>query len=1010
MKQTFTKSATVTFNKKVMAVAITTALSAGFSGAAFAQEEVEEIVVTGIRASLTSAMDIKRDAAGVVDAISSEDIGKMPDTNLAESMQRISGVSIERSNGEGSKVTIRGIDSELVATTVNGRFMPTVGNSLNGGDNTRAFDFANIASEGVAGVEVFKTSRASMITGGLGGTVNFKTLKPLEMKDSSKAVVNAKAVKDESVISGREYTPELSGLYGWHNDEGTFGVVFASSYQVRDSGRANAYVNNWALRQEGMEGQTLPLTNAVTKAPIDYVNKPKEGQLYNLPSDLRYAADVNTRTRTNNQLTMQFKPVENFTATVDYLYSGNEIKVDRSQQSTWYDVGNISAATFDNNTVKTPLIYQQTFPGDKDIAFGQDSIGGKTTNNSLGINLAYEATDDLSFTLDAHNSSSGNVYFSNGAGLAVETAIGEYADFSKDLPVMGWTINDNFLKGDKYRTGNNNGKTDAGDATTSMGTFARTEQEARVEQIQLGGTYKLGDLGFLTENKLDFGVGKSKNSNHFLDNGGDDRVTMGNWAGVDPARFKDHNFRSRDFGSLFKDYGSTTGDKNFNHQGIDADPRTLLEIAEAMYALNNDPDNFNNFVNGKAKWNGKYNTDRTIQEDISSVFVQLASKFDVAGMPANLLAGLRAEKTNLTAISSEFAPTMMRWDSDNDWTVLREGVSPDNVTKTSNQTHALPSMDFDLALTDSIKGRLSVGQTIGRPKYASLKPDCIISPYERTAECGNPELEPMKSTNFDLSAEWYYTDDSYASVGYFRKDVSQFIGNGSKVQPIYGLRDIRSPDSARYQKALANLKAANKAVTDENLFNQFLIDDGKWDGMGSPSPALKNYASANDPLVQWKTTLEVNNRDATIDGVELSVQHIFGESGFGFQANYTMVDSSAKFDFNKKVDQFALNGVSDTANLVAFYDKNGFQARLAYNWRDAFLDRTNVKVNEPRFTEAFSQIDFTLGYNVTDNLSVSLEGLNITGNNKRQYGRSEAQMLVLEDLFARYNLGVRYSF
>ncbi len=132
-------------------------------------EVIEEIVTTGIRGSLSRAMDIKRTSSGVVDAISAEDIGKFPDANLAESLQRITGVSIDRQRGEGSQVTVRGFGPEYNMVTINGRQMPTH-NGVN-----RSFDFGDLASEGVAGVQVYKTGRADVPSGGVGSTINIST-------------------------------------------------------------------------------------------------------------------------------------------------------------------------------------------------------------------------------------------------------------------------------------------------------------------------------------------------------------------------------------------------------------------------------------------------------------------------------------------------------------------------------------------------------------------------------------------------------------------------------------------------------------------------------------------------------------------------------------------------------------------------------------------------------------------------------------------------------------------
>ena len=136
----------------------------------------EVILVKGIRGSQSRAVDVKRGSAGVVDAISAEDIGKMPDANLAESLQRITGVSIDRVNGEGSKVTVRGFGPEFNLVTLNNRVMPTAQTE---GWSTRSFDFANIASESVNAVEVSKTGKANVSSGGIGSTINIRTSRPV---------------------------------------------------------------------------------------------------------------------------------------------------------------------------------------------------------------------------------------------------------------------------------------------------------------------------------------------------------------------------------------------------------------------------------------------------------------------------------------------------------------------------------------------------------------------------------------------------------------------------------------------------------------------------------------------------------------------------------------------------------------------------------------------------------------------------------------------------------------
>src|SRR6185436_11898689 len=218
-------------------------------------EELEEVVVTGLRGSLIASMNLKREAVGVVDAINAEDIGKFPDTNLAESLQRITGVSIDRVGGEGSRVTSRGFGPGFNLVTLNGRQMPTADVVVvgSGGDGeygtftSRSFDFSNLASEGVTGLEVYKTSRAATPSGGIGATINVKTIRPLTA--GNKASIGAKAMFDTSVENGSEVTPEVTGLYSWANDAENFGVSLFGSFQQRDSASVGAGNQDWNVER-----------------------------------------------------------------------------------------------------------------------------------------------------------------------------------------------------------------------------------------------------------------------------------------------------------------------------------------------------------------------------------------------------------------------------------------------------------------------------------------------------------------------------------------------------------------------------------------------------------------------------------------------------------------------------------------------------------------------------------------------------------------------------------------
>jgi TonB-dependent receptor len=239
MNQTLNQDRNSGFKKKLIATAVASAL---LGGNHFVQAQtdgtIEEVVVTGIRASLQRSMDIKRESQGVVDAISAEDIGKFPDTNLAESLQRITGVSIDRNNGEGSKISIRGFGPDYNLVTLNGRQMPGASIEATSVSGSRSFDFSNLAAETVSGVEVYKTVRAAVPAGGVGGTVNIKTARPLD-KPGLQFAAGVKGVIDESAEDS-SMTPEVSGLYSQTFADDKFGVGLSLSYQDREGGNASA--------------------------------------------------------------------------------------------------------------------------------------------------------------------------------------------------------------------------------------------------------------------------------------------------------------------------------------------------------------------------------------------------------------------------------------------------------------------------------------------------------------------------------------------------------------------------------------------------------------------------------------------------------------------------------------------------------------------------------------------------------------------------------------------------
>ncbi len=1011
---------TQSFKKKLLVTAIASTSLAGLSNTVFAQGAVEEVVVTGIRASLEASMDTKRNAAGVVDAINAEDIGKFPDTNLAESLQRITGVSISRTNGEGSEVTVRGFGAGNNMVTLNGRTMPAASTFNGDGGGSRAFDFANLASEGIRGVEVYKTGKADITTGGIGATINILTARPLE-NDGFVASIGAKAVMDTTNRTGDDVTPEVSGLFSWANDDSTFGVALSASHQKRDSGTTGAFVNGWIIDTWDDANPARMWNNPDT----DVVNAPDQGQLYARFEDIRYEFTNTERTRNNGQLTLQFAPTDDFTATVDYTFAENEIQEHLGQTGNWMQQGErLQEIHFDDQAIATPIYAREIYLNGIDEGYEQQWREQTNTLESVGVNLEYKVNDSLTLKLDVHDSEmhsrgtgphgTGSVRMALGAPTVVErewwfggklpTVLNEYDD---TLPTRG---------------ANGNGIVDAGDVGSTMLNLNQADQKATVTQAKFDGSFEFEGGG-----RFDFGLETRDMESRTL-RYASGNVALGNWDANYPGEFGDL-VQPFDLQGEFDDFSPLPG------YGFIANAAELYEAAMNI-------DRYESILPAALK----QAEDSFVREETVAAYFQVALDGELGNMPFNILTGLRYETTDVFS-RSYAAGYRTVWEDNNDVSInVDESLPSSYLTGKASYDNLLPSLDLTLHITDDIIGRFSTSKTIARAGLAQLG----VAPYGfgagggssllqavPTASVGNPGLLPLESTNFDISVEWYYNDASYVSVGLFEKNVINFIGSENIQSSWLDIRDATA--GPRVLQAAADLEADGFALNDDNLhgrtvYNEFIIPGTEAYDMwvaefgnvpygatqeqnaflaGQPGGLWNIEADDTDPTTDFRTSVPNNSREAKIHGMEFAVQHFFGDTGFGVAANYTLVRGDVGFDNMGApgVSQFALVGLSDTANVVGMYENDQFQARIAYNWRDKYLNETNRGSSaNPRYIEAYSQIDVNLAYAVTDALTISLEGLNVTGENSRSHGRNKAMMFDLRDLGPRYQLGARYTF
>jgi TonB-dependent receptor len=1035
---------TVNFKKKIIASAIASAI--GFSGVAFAQDDAEEIVITGIKASLARAMDIKRDAAGVVDAISAEDIGKMPDANLAESLQRISGVSIDRSGGEGSKVTVRGLAGDYNLVTLNGRQMPASSTSTGNISTSRSFDFANLASEGVAGVEVYKTGRADVATGGMGALINIITPHPLK-RPGMHASVGVKAVSDDSSHIGADVTPEISGIYSNTFADDTFGVAVTGSYQEREFGTNEAFVADWF---NGKGARDIP--NPVTPSGPPLIPGNFQGdwgslgqgwagntsvaptsttQVYSNPINFGYRITDSKRTRTNGGLALEYKPIDTLTVGVDYTYVRQDVDNEAHSISTWFNrsTGTPTATWTDNQTGPIGLLtYSEVNPNPTDLAMDAQKTGTRNELNSVGINVKFEASDNLKFEFDGHNSVSeskpNSVYGTNNS-LTVQsrTNYNPAVDFRHELPILTMTL----------QPGTAAAPTPAQMQLTGS-TFRNTRQEAKVDQYQLKGAYSFDESVLKA---INFGVASTEIDNH-SQYAVVDLQNHGNWGGVGNVGAFGANpnvWRTDKLSNYFSDEKM----KNSLNTFMNFDLKTVTDLAAAQVYVPASTDPVTGVVTPASGYSsatvtpnspcakaycaptqyinispnafgGQGATDYQTVETSTSGYVQGQFEGDYNGMPVHVLAGLRYETTDVTSTSLVPVQLDAIWSGTNEFTINTNGKDS-YFSEDATYDMFLPSIDYDIGLTDSVKVRASYSKTIARPNYADIRGGYSVggvrvgaTSANASAGAGNPGLKPLGSTNGDLSAEWYYADASYISAGYFVKDLKDFIGTGVRNTTS---ETMHSPvGGARYNAAVA------AGANGSEQIRAYIISHS---AVGDPGVSGNNiYAVAGDPLVAVSISSPANTENFLIHGFELAVQHTFGESGFGFMANLTKVDSSASYDKNGMGAQFAPLGISDSYNLVAFYDKDGLQGRLAYNWRDGFLNSIvysgDTPSGNPRFVQAYGQLDASVSYDIIENLTVALEGSNLTNEHTRTHGREWHELLNYTETGARYDISVRYKF
>ena len=883
---------------------------------------MELIEVRGIRGSMDWALDIKQESIGVSESIQSEEIGKFPDLNLAESLQRITGVSIDRSEGEGQFVTVRGLGPQFNTVLSNGRRLAT--------DNQgREFSFDTIASELVTSVSVNKTFSASQPSGGIGSIINIKTARPMASREF-KVAGSVKATFD---TNSQKTTPQGTVFFSNSNDQ--LGWLVSLSKQTREARINEVQIDGWLLNTDVPQEQI--------STSVDNIFVPR-----NYDQRVRF----DQRTRSGGTLVLQYKATADLEINLDYLRSDFNVKTNSTSLGHWFTSSNLEDVVTDENG--TAIAFSQNVGEATD--FHARTFDRPSSVSALGLNSSLQVSEKVLLEFDV-SSSKASTRDRIGAGNAL-TLIGylNRSSFSISegniLPLIsGFESADPTIVN---ASGDATGVSDYLDPANGKAHVMLRRGwniEDKFDQIKTDITLFEG----LNSNiDFKFGVMYSKQSkdNERWDN--EKNAVHCSFCGYFPEPDLPDNFQTVfDAGSDFM--SGISGSENLPKRWLRHDGETLFNFLESVSDVDFDAVIRNNSF--------------TVTEKITSAYLQGHQQLQWRDIAFSSKYGVRYENTDIVVTGFEsdlLALTIL------DQTELGQLNSPGRIiSRSASYDNLLPSVSIKAEWQDNIIARLGVSRSLTRPTMGQLSPSLVLDTTRQggdlRASSGNPDLKPFESTNFDLTLEWYYQPLSYLSASYFKKKVSNFI---------------------------------------VSTVSQTTINDVTDPSTGSDPRAPDN----EDTLAEFDLTTPTNGQTATVSGFEFAIQHDF-DSGWGVVANMTLVDSNAKLNPTDLSQKFALTGLSDSQNLIVYYEKGPSQIRLAWNHRDGFLQSlVQIQGSEPTYVRSYQQFDLSASYAMNDNLSVFIEGVNITEENVLKHGRYPNQLLLAQQPGARYSLGLRGSF
>lgn len=919
------------------------------SNGAVAQEAtIDEVVVTGQRLSIETAQEIKRNSDQIVDSIAAVDISALPDRTVTETLQRIPGVAIDhlfnarstnRFSAEGAGVVIRGLTQ--VRSELNGR-------DVFSARNTRGLSFEDVPSELMAGIDVYKNPSAELIEGGIAGTVNLRTRKPF---DSEGFVVGATASANYGDFI-EETKPQASVLLSnrWDTGIGEIGVLVNVAY------------SELATRTDSIQFGR-PFRRAASEVgATDALDCPDmRGGTFEcvfVPAGARWSELDFERERRGGAIALQWRPNDRMEASLQVLHS--DYLMQWTEQSAWFQgwAYGVIPAQGTNFTFGPDGQFRsgRLVTTDADYSWLNDSWAdnmketvqgagahiptGSTTRvaeahqktTDYAFNFRFDATDRLAFNLD----------------LQYVGAEAENTDYTVNTAVWPDAL-DVDLSGSLPRV------------TIAPAAYLADPSNyywaAGMDDIQINsGQERAGR--FDVSYDIDSGWFKSLRGGVRVTNrNANNRDTGYNWQPI-TEHWQGDEINDRWPGQVANLDRYLVGQSRFF--AFDNFYRGDAALPGGIWVANEDLVRYlhrNGDVLASAQINGSgwqpavFTPDDTNRqhEETYAAYAMLKFGGDIGVMPLDGNIGARFVRTKTAASGYAQQP---------DWTEYAAVLGPDFVSaygsgesvpvkQEGEYDHVLPSLNVRLRITPELQWRVAFSKAIARPTFDQLRAnvqlggdvflvqngDTITFAEVRsfTGSGGNPWLEPMESTQYDTSLEWYFAQQGSLTGTLFYKDVKNYFITGTESQPIFG-RD-------------------------------------------------------------WQVVTTVNGDEGVIKGVEIGYSQYYDFlpgilRGFGFQGNFTYVESAGSpgpSAGNTTVPGLPLEGLSKTSfNAALLYQRGPIEARVAYNWRERWLLTTEDDDGKGSvWNDDFGQLDASIFYRINKNVQVGLEANNLTNTTQR---------------------------